>query len=261
MAQHALEEFEGIVIYRKNYREKDMLVKMITDQFGKKMFFLRGANRPKFRMRAAILPFTIGTYVGNLSDEGLSFINTAKEYRQFQTIGSDIFLNAYATYILNLIDVAFPDSVPIPQWYAFAKQALNLIDDGFDAEIIMDIAQIQLLPAFGVGPHWQDCVICHRTKGSFDYSEKYGGILCDQHWQLDPYRLHVDQRTMYYLRLFSVVDLMKLHSIDVKKETKQRLKRVIDVLYRDTVGIHLKSKHFIDEMNGWEDRFKAPDQN
>lgn len=33
MAEHRFEDFNGLVMYRKNYKEKDMLVKILTDRF------------------------------------------------------------------------------------------------------------------------------------------------------------------------------------------------------------------------------------
>ena len=35
--------FEGLVMSRQNYRESDMLVKILTDQFGKKMVLVNRA--------------------------------------------------------------------------------------------------------------------------------------------------------------------------------------------------------------------------
>lgn len=250
--------FDGLVLMRKDYRERDMLVKLLTDTYGKHMFFIRGARKRGFRLAAAILPFTSGRYTGSISEEGLSFINSAQEYRQFQSISQDIQLNAYATYILSLIDVAFPDGQAIPKWYQQAQWALKLIDDGFDPEIITNINEIQLLTVFGVAPYWESCVVCQRTDLPFDYSEKYGGLLCQQHWQLDPYRFHASQRAIYFLRQFSIVDLPKLHSIQLKLATKKELRRIIDRIYRDTVGVSLKSKKFIDHMADW-DQILKPD--
>ena len=40
------ETFEGLVMSRQNYRESDMLVKILTDRFGKKMFLLYRARKP-----------------------------------------------------------------------------------------------------------------------------------------------------------------------------------------------------------------------
>ncbi len=52
-----------------------------------------------------------------------------------------------------------------------------------------------------------------------------GGLLCQAHWHLDPYRLHLDKRTVYYLRLLSVVDLNRLNSIKVKGTDKDQFKK------------------------------------
>lgn len=45
------ETFEGLVMSRQNYRESDMLVKILTDRFGKKMFLLNRARKPGFYFR------------------------------------------------------------------------------------------------------------------------------------------------------------------------------------------------------------------
>ncbi|WP_461214307.1 DNA repair protein RecO [Lacticaseibacillus sp. GG6-2] len=247
-------EFQGLVLARHNYRESDMLVKLLTDHFGKKMFMLHRARKPGFRMAAGFLPFTEGTYVGSINDNGLSFMTTVKEATQFQTISQEITLNAYATYILSLIDQAFPDGEAIPRWYAHAKQSLTLIDDGVDPAIITNIAEVQLLQAFGVQPEWRGCVIDGRTDLPLDFSESYGGLLCQAHWHLDNYRFHVTPKAMYLLRWFSVLDLNQLHSVSVSEATKADLRRVLDRIYRDMVGVLPKAKRFLDQMQGWENK-------
>lgn len=256
MAQREIADFNGIVMLRKDYRERDMLVKILTDHFGKKMFFIRRARKRGFSLAAAILPFTHGTYIGNTRADGLSFINTAKNYRQWQSISQDITLNAYATYILNLIDVAFPDGQVIAEWYQRALFALNAIDEGFDPQIITNIIEIQLLQPFGVAPRLESCVVCQRTDLPFDYSQRYGGLLCKQHWQLDPYRFHASARAIYLMRLFSVINLQQINSISVKATTKQELRRMLDRIYQDDIGLSLKSKHFLDQMDQWDQVMK-----
>ena len=37
--------FAGIVMYRRPYKERDLLVKFLTDKRGPMMFFVRGGNR------------------------------------------------------------------------------------------------------------------------------------------------------------------------------------------------------------------------
>ncbi|MCZ2490895.1 DNA repair protein RecO [Dellaglioa carnosa] len=245
------EEFEGILLYRKEYKERDLLVKFLTNRYGKKMFFIKGARKRGFKLSSALLPFTIGTYSGNLNDNGLSFINAAKEFEQLKMISQDIVSNAYTTYIFSLIDAAFKDNEPIPVWYQKVATAIRLIDEEFDAEIITNIIEIQLLSVFGVQPQLQGCAVGGETQGEFDYSEAYGGLLCSKHWYLDNNRLHATQKAIFYLRQFSVVNLDKLNSIKVAERTKKELRQIIDVIYDNSVGLNLKSKKFIDGMSSW----------
>ncbi|GKS80470.1 DNA repair protein RecO [Ligilactobacillus pabuli] len=260
MATHQAVDFQGIVISRSDYKERDMLVKILTDKFGIKTFFVRGARKRGFKLAAAILPFSHGTYFGTVHDTGLSFISGTRELDQYQRIFTEIELNAYASYILGLATAAFgTDQALPPLWFTKIFTAINLIDEGLDPAIITNIIEIQLLETFGVKPSLESCVICQNTQAPFDFSETYGGILCQRHWHLDPHRLHLDQRTVYYLRLFSVVDLTQLHSIKVKESTKKALRKTLDAIYSDQVGVFVKAKKFLDQMSGWEQLLKKDD--
>ncbi|SMS14183.1 DNA repair protein RecO [Levilactobacillus zymae] len=258
---HHVADFHGILLFRRDYAERDYLVKFLTQEFGKKMFLVRGAKKRGFKMTADILPFTVGSYMGDIADTGLSYIRTPRETSQFQGIGEDIFKNAYATYIMSLVDVAFPDSQPLPDWYHRVYRALELIDEGQNPAIVTNIMEIQLMPAFGVAPQLQGCAICGRTDLPFDYSESYGGLLCQQHWAADLHRLHLSPRTVYYLRQFSVIDLDKVHQIKVKPSTEHALRQLMDEIYASQIGVHPKSKRFLDQMQSWAPRLQKPSVN
>ncbi|HIW71756.1 MAG TPA: DNA repair protein RecO [Candidatus Levilactobacillus faecigallinarum] len=248
---HHVTDFHGILLFRRDYAERDYLIKFLTQEFGKKMFLVRGAKKRGFKMTADILPFTEGSYVGDISDDGLSYIRTARETTRFQEIGADIFKNAYATYIMSLVDTAFPDGQPLPDWYHRVRRALELIDEGQNAAIVTNIIEIQLMPAFGVAPQLQGCAVCGRNDLPFDYSESYGGLLCQNHWNVDPRRLHLSQRTIYYLRQFSVIDLDRVHAIKVKETTEHALRQLMDEIYASQIGVHPRSKRFLDQMQTW----------
>nr|MBP8693544.1 DNA repair protein RecO C-terminal domain-containing protein [Enterococcus sp.] len=53
------------------------------------------------------------------------------------------------------------------------------------------------------------------------------------------------------IRQFSQISYQDIQSIKLKKETKQLIRQIIDQLYEEYVGIHLKSKKFIEQMNEW----------
>ncbi|MDN2452310.1 DNA repair protein RecO [Lactobacillus sp. UCMA15818] len=251
MGTTKMAEFSGIVVYRKDYRERDMLVKILTDHYGFKMFFVRGARKRGFKLAAAILPFTSATFIGTINDSGLSFISAVKEVKQFQTICNDIVLNAYASYILGLGEVAFGDAVPLNIWYEKLVHVLKLIDDGIDAAILTNMIEVQMLGFFGVKPNLANCVVCAENQGEFDFSQSLGGLLCRNHWHVDPQRMHLDKRTIFFLRQFSAVDILKIGNINVKDNTKKNLRAALDQIYNNEVGVNIKAKHFIDEMEKW----------
>ena len=61
-----LEEVEGIVLYQRRHRERDFLVKIFTQRFGKIMFFVRGTKRQQGDIYHAIQPFTEAIFIADI---------------------------------------------------------------------------------------------------------------------------------------------------------------------------------------------------
>lgn len=257
--KHQNNEVRGLVLFSRDHREKDKLVKIFTESYGKIMFFAKRIHQPNNPLQAAILPFTEACYLGEIRSEGLSFLNAAKEVHSFRHIQADIFISAYATYILGLVDAAIPDQEYDPALYGFCRDALRLMDNGRDAEVVTNIFEIQLLKRFGAAPQWQHCCVCGKTEGKFDFSPKYGGVLCQEHWYKDEHRYHASPRAIYFIRLFAAISYQQIESIKLKPATKKEIRQVIDQLYADYVGLHLKSKKFIDQMDSWKDILASPE--
>lgn len=248
--------FHGILMYRKDYKENDMLIKFFTAEYGKKMFFVRGAKKKTFKMTSDILPFTYGEYTGNINDDGLSYILNASDTNHFKNITNDIFYNAYVTYIISLIDVAFPDAIKQIKWFNNLFYAQQHIENGLDAEIITNLIELQLLPEFGVAQNFNNCVICGKDNLQLVYSEAYGGLLCQNHFDLDKYRISLSTDALFYLKVLSETNISDIEKIYVNKNTKKVLRQVIDKIYDNSVGIKLKSKKFIDQMDLWSSKLK-----
>lgn len=255
MAEAAV-DFTGIVVGRQDYREHDALVRFLTQQYGFKTFIARGLKRPKAKLAGVTLPFTLGDYVGVVRPNGLSQLRTAKGTHLFRTPMSDIIANAYATYIFDLIRMAFPEGQAIPKWYTTGKNVLLRLDRGLDPAVLANIIEIQLLPAFGVAPQLRVCAICGRDDRPMDYSEAAGGLICDRHWAQDPHRFHAGAKTIYYMRRFSVVNIAQIQSIKINNTTKAELRTILDQIYSDTVGAYPRSKRFIDSLGQWNQDFK-----
>ncbi|WP_303972446.1 DNA repair protein RecO [Streptococcus merionis] len=242
-------ETRGLVLYNQPYRESDMLVKIFTEQTGKRMFFVKHARDSK--LTPVIQPLTQSDFILKLGQEGLGFIEDYRDSRSFTQINQDIFKLAYATYLVALADAAIQDNIPDPSLFAFLSKTLELMDDGLDEEILTNIFEVQVLSRFGVSLNFAECVVCHRLAVPLDFSYKYTGCLCPEHQAQDFNRAQVDPNVIYLLNRFQAVSFEELTTISVKPDMKAKIRQFLDQLYEEYVGIHLKAKKFIDDMADW----------
>lgn len=254
MAQ--LEEVEGIVLYNRKHRERDFLVKIFTPRFGKLMFFVRGQKKQRGDLFQSIQSFASGTYIADIRESGLSFLRGSKNIETYRDLQTDIFKNAYATYICSLADAAIEDHVPHPSLFNLVQKGLNLMNEGYEPVVIANILETKFLEVFGVAPNFMSCGVCGKTEGVFDYSDKYHSILCSEHFSEDPRRLHLNPKAVHLVRLYSVIHLDKIGDISIKAATQNEIQRLLDHLYDQSVGLRLKSKKFIDNLHSWEDTLK-----
>lgn len=242
-----LKEVQGIIFKRQKYKEADLLAKIMT-RSGIITLIVKGALRPKSRLGACTLNFSYGTYVIYTSGQGLSNLRTYKEVKQFDGIYNDLTKNAYASFILDLIDHAFVEYQPLGKVYDLADFALNKINDGIDPEVITQIVQMKMLQSFGVMPTLDKCVLCGKRQGVFDYSIKLGGVICSDHFATVQSRMHLAAKETAVLRTIGLIPIEKLGSIDLNSETKKATRKAIDRIYRETIDLNLKTKKFLDEL-------------
>ena len=238
-------ETYGLVLYNRNYREDDKLVKIFTETNGKHMFFVKHAGKSRFN--SVIQPLTAAKFILKINDTGLSFIEDYKEVESFKEINADLFRLSYASYVTALADAAVPDA----QLFTFVNKTLSLMEEGLDYEILTNIFEIQLLERFGVSLNFHECAFCHRVGLPFDFSHKYSGLLCPEHYGKDDYRSHLDPNVLYLVDRFQAIHFDELKTISVKPEMKRKLRLFIDDIYDNYVGLRLKSKKFIDDLGTW----------
>lgn len=115
----------GLVLYNRNYREDDKLVKIFTETSGKRMFFVKNVGKSK--LASVIQPLTIADFMMKLNEKGLSYIEDYNSVQNYPKINQDLFKLSYASYLLALADAAISDNESDPHLFAFLKKKL-----GFD---------------------------------------------------------------------------------------------------------------------------------
>jgi DNA repair protein RecO len=242
-------ETKGLVLFTRNYKEKDKLVKIFTRDQGKRMFFIR--NTAKSTLIPSLQPFNVIDFTARINTGGFSFMSDISKTHIFKNIDEDIFMNAHASYMISLADTAIPDNQADEKLYDFLLKNLQLLEQGFDEEIITNIFELQALSYFGAQVNLFECCICHTKNVAFDYSFKYDGCLCKEHLNLDERRLHLDPNVIYFSNIFLNINLEQLKEISLKDDMKKKIRLFIDELYEEYTGVQLKAKKFLDDMDSW----------
>jgi DNA repair protein RecO (recombination protein O) len=243
-----LQKCEGIIIRTTDYGETNKIITLYTREWGKIGVMARGAKKPKSRLSSITQLFTHGYFLVQRGT-GLGTVQQGEMITSFRSIGEDIFLTAYASYIVELTDKCTEDKKPNPFHFELLFQTLNYMNEGFEPDILMNIYEMKMLNVLGMNPILNQCSVCGSTDGHFSFSIREGGFICHRCLDKDPYHFKLLPATVKLLRLFYYFDLSRLGSISIKEETKAELKKVITAYYEEYSGLQLKSKKFLNSMD------------
>ena len=243
-----LQKCEGIVIRTTDYGETNKIVTLYTREWGKVGIMARGAKKPNSRLSSITQLFTHGYFLVQRGS-GLGSLQQGEIITSMRSIGEDIFLTAYASYIVELTDKCTEEKKSNPFHFELLYQTLNYMNEGYEPDILMNIYEMKMLNVMGLYPILNQCSVCGSTDGHFSFSIREGGFICHRCLDKDPYHFKISPASVNLLRLFYYFDLSRLGTISVKDETKEELKKVITAYYEEYSGLHLKTKKFLNSMD------------
>lgn len=246
------QKIEGIVIRTTDYGETNKIVTIFSRELGKISAMARGAKKPKSRLAAVSQPFTYGYFLLQIGS-GLGTLQQGEILSSMREIRGDIFLTAYASFVVELTDKATEEKKNNPYLFEMLYQTLHHMNEGVDPEILALMYQTKMLPVLGLYPAFDECAVCHQSNAFVAFSVREGGFLCSQHAEQDPYRIPLNEAASKLIRLFHHFDLNRLGNVSVKDETKQQIRTVLNAYYDEYCGIYLKSRRFLNQI----DKFKT----
>jgi DNA repair protein RecO (recombination protein O) len=247
MVTGMLQKCEGIVIRSTDYGETNKIVTLYTREWGKIGVMARGAKKPNSRLSSITQLFTHGYFLVQRGT-GLGNVQQGETITSLRSIGEDIFLTAYASYIVELTDKCTEEKKPNPFHFELLFQTLNYLNEGYDPDVLMNIYEMKMLNVMGLYPVLNQCSVCGSTDGHFSFSIREGGFICHRCLSKDPYHFKLSPAAVKLLRVFYFFDLSRLGNISIKDETKAELKQIITSYYEEYSGLHLKTKKFLNSM-------------
>lgn len=140
---------KGIVIKTMDYKEKDKILWVFTEELGKISVLCKGARTPKYRYQSLTRPMIFGDF---LLFKGKSLYNLSEGtlVHSFSGVTSTLELLTYASYLLELVDIVTLDEEVQPYLYRNLITALYLLEsEAIDLEIITLVYEIKLITLTG----------------------------------------------------------------------------------------------------------------
>lgn len=242
-----LNKWEGIVLKTRDYGESNKIVTIMTKDVGKITAMARGAKKPRSRLAAITQPFMHGIFIVQRTS-GMGTLQQGELLNSMRHIQTDIIRAAYASYIVEMVDRLIEEGNREPFVFEVLYQALNAIEEEYDPEAIALFVDWKLLPYAGVQPILHQCASCGAVEGEFAFSFSQGGFLCHRCYHVDPYIIRLNPTQLKLIRMFATVPIESIGKLELKRETKQFIKKIVTTMYEEHTGMRLKSRSFIEQL-------------
>ncbi|MFC4738156.1 DNA repair protein RecO [Bacillus daqingensis] len=247
-----LHKLEGIVLRTTDYGETNKIVTVFTEQSGKAALMARGAKKTKSRFAPAAQPFIQAVFVYS-KGRGMGSLSSADIIDSHRHIRSDLIKTAYASYAVELLDKLTEDNQTYPGLYELLYHVLQHMNGEEDPEVLIRLFETKMLYVTGAAPTLHACVNCGTVDEQLQFSLEHAGVLCRDCIHLRRYTLPVGPAAVRLMRLFQQISPSRIGKTSVKPETKKQLKVLLDAYYDEYVGVYVKSKRFLEQLEKMDD--------
>ncbi|WJY28496.1 MULTISPECIES: DNA repair protein RecO [Sporosarcina] len=243
-----MNKWEGIVLRTIPYGETNKIVTILTKEAGKLTAMARGAKKPASRLSSVTQVFVHASFLLR-TGKGMGALEQGETIDSMRHIREDLEATAYASYIVELTDKLTEDGSRLSGVFDLLYDSLHAIDEGYDPEAVALFAEWKMLPVAGIYPVLHQCASCGATEGEFAFSFQEIGFLCHRCFHRDPYIVRITPAQLKLIRTFAAVPISQVGSLILKKTTKQFMKKLVRQIYDEQVGLRLKSRTFLDQMD------------
>lgn len=239
-----IKKIEGIIISSVDYKENSKIINVLTEKEGILGVLAKGSKNPKSKIASTSNTLTYGMFYLNYYKGSIPSLTEVDVIDNFKNIRKDLLKTNYAIFLFELVSQIYRHD-KTTKVYTLLIEGLKKINDGYDAQIITNIIELQLLQYIGIKPVVEHCVNCKETKDIITISSYKGGYLCKNCVGNEPiYQL----KTVGLIRMFCYIDLSKITKIDISDEIKNEISTFIDDYYERYSGLYLKSKQLLEKF-------------
>ncbi len=195
----------GILLRRIEYGEHDLIVTLLTLDYGKVTMMAKYARKSKKRFSGTLELFSEMTLVAALPRKGgLPVMKEASLKQPFASIRGDPLKTAYASYWTELVFAWLEEGKPQTKIYQLLRYSLKALDTGENPEITSIVFQLYFLGLSGLSPNLRQCSSCRKDLeklrgGRFGFDLAKGGLVCQGCLSGQPLRHKLSRGTVKQL--------------------------------------------------------------
>jgi DNA repair protein RecO (recombination protein O) len=214
-----------IILSRKNYGEADKLVFAFSREEGRIKIKAKGCRRIKSRLACHIEPFCVGRYY-LVEGKGGYILAGDENVIQNSHITKDIETYKDASYVCELLQLAFSDSEPNANIYDLTKEVLSLMDSlgPEKRKIVLRYYEFKLLSETGYRANYQNCKKCGKDISEVNiFIGDYEGVYCSE---CTGEGKEINLHTLKILRIFNTEPIQNILNIKYIEKYSSEIKEV-----------------------------------
>ncbi|HOP70628.1 MAG TPA: DNA repair protein RecO [Bacillota bacterium] len=174
-----LYQSEAVVLDQDDLGENDKLATIFTRQEGLVRAVVKGARRPRSKLRGLTQPLTHGVFQ-IYRGRNLDRVTQVAVKNGFPGIVENYEKMIYARYLVELLTSVLPEKERHPALFDFFLTVLGCLQDKHDPWVVVRWAELGILKLAGFAPSFSQCVECgsQLQEPPVYFSLRDGGGLC-----------------------------------------------------------------------------------
>ena len=174
---------DGIILKEMDYREHDVMITVLSEQYGKIAFTVSGARKMSSRNKASVLPYTKAEFEFDYKPRRTLFhLKRARTLKLYRPLHEDLTLSSAAAVLIGTADALTlsgeEDDDPKAK-LSLLEKALDLLTEKEPCDLVIACYLSEMMQLFGVGAEVDACVHCGKPEAVV-FSSDEGGFLCHE---------------------------------------------------------------------------------
>ncbi len=238
---------QAVILHNRDYKENDKLVSFFSSERGKETALAKGARKPNSSLRSLVQPFCEVEIDFAKGRGSLDIITQGQLSNAYLNLHNDLDKIAYATYIMELTDLALPEKKAVPAVFYLLLATLTMIDLSDELFLAARFFELRLLAVLGVAPILNCCSGCRRSiaESTFYLSPYRGGLLCASCSAEQP---RVSAGTVRMMQYLATADLKKILNLKINNQMGHEMEQALEVYLNYYLEKVSQAKRFINQL-------------